>query len=150
MAAEQGDAEAQATLGAMYYIGIGVRRDNDKALRWYREATDQGYAEAQAALGTMYHQGHGVPKDSAAAAGWYRKAAEQGVAEAQWLLGQMYAGGGGVPQDDVQAYAWMVISAMGGDEFGRSILDTLRERMTASQIEAARKLSNEYAAKVPP
>ncbi len=62
----------------------------------------------------------------------------------------MYAGGGGVPQDDVQAYAWMVISAMGGDEFGRRILGTLRERMTASQIEAARKLSNEYAAKVPP
>jgi len=84
------------------------------------------------------------------ATGWYRKAAEQGVAEAQWLLGQMYADGEGVPQDDVQAFAWMAISAMGLDEFGRSMLDTLRGRTTASQIEAARKLSNEYAAKVPP
>jgi len=150
LAAEQGDAEAQATLGAMYTMGIGVRRDNGKALRWYREATDQGYAEAQAALGAMYQRGNGVPKDSAAAAGWYRKAAAQGVAEAQWLLGRMYADGEGVPQDDVQAYAWMAISGMGRMEFSRSIFDALRERMTSSQVEAARKLFNEYAAKALP
>ena len=134
----------------MYTMGIGVRRDNGKALCWYREATDQGYAEAQAALGAMYQRGNGVPKDSAAAAGWYRKAAAQGVAEAQWLLGRMYVDGEGVPQDDVQAYAWMAISGMGRMEFSRSIFDALRERMTSSQIEAARKLFNEYAAKALP
>ena len=60
----------------------------------------------------------------------------------------MDADGEGVPQDDVQAFAWVAISAMDRDAFGRSILDTLRERMAASQIEAARKLSNEFAAKV--
>jgi hypothetical protein len=62
----------------------------------------------------------------------------------------MYADGEGVPQDDVQAYAWMAISVIGRTEFGRSILEALRDRMTESQIEAARKLSSEYAAKVPP
>jgi TPR repeat protein len=112
-------------------MGIGVRQDIGQALRWYREATDQGYAQAQAALGAMYQRGDGVPKNGAVAAGWYRKAAEQGVAEAQWLLGQMYADGEGVPQDDVQALAWMAISGMGRLAFSRSILDTLRERMTA-------------------
>ncbi len=57
--------------------------------------------------------------------------------------------GDGVSQDDVQAFAWMAISAMGREAFGRSILDSPRERMTASRIEAARKLSIEYAVKVP-
>jgi len=52
--------------------------------------------------------------------------------------------------DDLQAYAWTAISGMGRAEFGRRILGTLRGRMTASKIEAAQKLSVEYAAKVPP
>jgi hypothetical protein len=62
----------------------------------------------------------------------------------------MYADGEGVPQDDVQALAWMAVSGMGRMEFSRSILETLRERMTAGQIEAARKLSREYTAKASP
>ncbi len=38
--------------------------------------------------------------------------------------------------------------SMDRDAFGGRILDTLRARMTASQIEAARRLSSELEAKV--
>jgi hypothetical protein len=62
----------------------------------------------------------------------------------------MYADGEGVPQDDVQALAWMAISGMDRLAFSRGILDTLRERMNAGQIEAARKLSREYTARALP
>lgn len=148
MAAEQGDAEAQATLGAMFHIGIGVRRNSEKALRWYREAANQGFADAQVALGVMYYQGDGVPRDSLVAAEWFRKSAMQGVAEAQWLLGQMYANGDGVAQDNVRAYAWLLISTSGEDQLGRDLLQALADRMSASQIEAARQLSVELAAEV--
>ena len=41
-AAKQGDAQAQALLGVMYYEGHGVRQDDAEAVRWYRQAAAQG------------------------------------------------------------------------------------------------------------
>ncbi|MFM2366475.1 MAG: hypothetical protein RIR95_1083, partial [Pseudomonadota bacterium] len=40
--ADQGHADAQAFLGAMYINGDGVARDPEEAARWYRLAADQG------------------------------------------------------------------------------------------------------------
>ena len=90
-AAEQGDAEAQVSLGTMYSQGIGMPEDDREAAKWYRKAAEQGMALAQASLGLMYAQGDGVPEDDREAAKWYRKAAEQGMAGAQSSLGFMYA-----------------------------------------------------------
>lgn len=45
--AEQGDANAQRSLGIMYAYGEGVTQDDVKAVAWYRRAADQGYAAAQ-------------------------------------------------------------------------------------------------------
>ena len=45
--AEQGDAEAQFSLGIMYDSGRGVPQDATEAIRWYRLAADQGFADAQ-------------------------------------------------------------------------------------------------------
>jgi len=36
--AEQGDADAQALLGAMYFNGKGVTQDYKEAVKWYRKA----------------------------------------------------------------------------------------------------------------
>src|SRR5262245_56139273 len=49
--AEQGNATAQASLGAMYALGQGVPQDAAEAVRWYRKAAVQGLAEAQFLLG---------------------------------------------------------------------------------------------------
>jgi len=46
--AELGDAEAQNTLGSMYYKGLGVPQDFAKAMKWYRMAAEQGDDVAQA------------------------------------------------------------------------------------------------------
>jgi hypothetical protein len=84
--AKQGDAEAQNTLGYMYYNGEGVKQDYAQAGRWYTKAAEQGNAYAQYNLGAMYYKGRGVEQDSAEAVRWWTKAAEQGDAEAQnWL-----------------------------------------------------------------
>ena len=61
-AAEQGVAEAQYSLGAMYDKGDGVPEDDFKAVKWYRKAAEQGLAEAQCDLSGMYILGLGVPK----------------------------------------------------------------------------------------
>jgi TPR repeat protein len=76
--AEQGDAAAQFSLGAIYAKGQGVAQDYAEAAKWYRKAAEQGYTPAQCKLGTMYVQGHGVTRDYAEAVKWYRKASEQG------------------------------------------------------------------------
>ena len=51
--AEQGDADAQTVLGAMYYQGRGVTQDDAEAARWLRLAADQGDVIAQFNLGFM-------------------------------------------------------------------------------------------------
>ena len=45
LAAEQGLAEAQNKLGALYGDGKGVPQDYTEAAKWYRLAAEQGLAE---------------------------------------------------------------------------------------------------------
>jgi len=88
--ADQGLADAQNNLGAMYAKGQGVPQDYAEAVKWYRKAADQGYAFAQNNLGGMYAKGRGVTQDDAQAVRWFRKAADQSDALAQNNLGLMY------------------------------------------------------------
>ena len=76
--AEQGDANAQNSLGIMYGNGDGVTQDYAEALKWYRKAAEQGNADAQNNLGVMYANGEGVPQDHAQAHLWWNLAAAQG------------------------------------------------------------------------
>jgi TPR repeat protein len=114
-AAAQGDAGAQAILGAMYVIGHGVERDYEKAVSWLRKAAAQGSKEGQTGLAALYAQGLGVEPDFAEALRWYRKAADQGYSVAQRDLGNMYLEGQGVLQDDQQAVLWWRKAAEQGD-----------------------------------
>ena len=63
VAAKQGNAEAQRTLGRAHLQGDGVAQDDAEAMRWFRLAADQGLAPAQRSLGTGYAVGRGVPQD---------------------------------------------------------------------------------------
>ena len=76
--AEQGDADAQFSLGVRYDIGLGVPQDDAEAVRWYRLAADQGNATAQNNLGLMYANGEGVLKDSVLAHMWFNIAGANG------------------------------------------------------------------------
>jgi len=76
--AEQGDADAQTSLGLSYYIGHGVPKDYVQARKWYLKAAEQGYALAQVNLGLLYANGPGVPQDYVQAHMWFNLAAAQG------------------------------------------------------------------------
>ena len=104
--AEQGDAEAQFRLAAMYGDGRAIPQDHAEELKWYRKAAEQGMADAQYNLGYMYSAGLGTSQDHAEAMKWYRKAADQKHMEAQYALGLMYGSGTGVAPDPVQEAAW--------------------------------------------
>jgi len=52
--AEEGDCDAQYSMGLLYYSGAGVRRNYEEAVILWREAADQGQGQAQIALGAAY------------------------------------------------------------------------------------------------
>jgi TPR repeat protein len=132
-AAEQGNADAQANLAIMYYLGNGIPKDEAEAARWFRRAAEQGLALAQANLGIMYQQGKGVAKDDAEAARWLRKAAEQGNADAQARLGFMYLDGEGVPKDEAEAARWIRKAAEQGIAAAQVNLAALYDRQSPYQ-----------------
>ena len=81
--AEQGQANAQYTLGWMYRKGQGVPQDDEQAVKWYRLSAEQGHAKAQSNLGVMYQDGLGVLQDYLRAHMWYNIAATSGNEPAQ-------------------------------------------------------------------
>ena len=136
--AEQGDAEAQFSLGYCYDDGRGVAKDKAKAVKWYRKAAEKNYAPAQSNLGCCYDNGRGVAKDNVEAVKWYRQAAEQDHPEAQFNLGYCYANGQGVEKDIAEAYAWFSIAAKADPDAAES-RDLLRKGLTPQQFTDAQK-----------
>jgi TPR repeat protein len=109
--AQQGHADSQYNLGLMHEHGIGVRKDEQAAIVWYRKAAEQGNSNAQFNLAVLYENGRGSTVDFAQANHWYRKAAAQGDALAIGNLGMLYIRGQGVQQDKVAGLALLLQSA---------------------------------------
>ncbi|NRB70779.1 MAG: sel1 repeat family protein, partial [Xanthomonadales bacterium] len=61
--AEQGYADAQYSLGNMYYFAQGVPKDDKEAVNWYRLAAGLGNSGAQYRLGNIFYFGQGAPLD---------------------------------------------------------------------------------------
>jgi uncharacterized protein len=153
--AEQGNADAQESLGKIYKWGKGVPQDKAEAAKWYakaaegyREAAERGNSDAQYKLGDIYYFGQGVPESCAEAVRWYRQAAEQGNTDAQISLGNMYTptrpfsrvlsallkSGPCVPQDEAEAAKWFAKAAEG-----------YREAADGGNADAQYKLGSMYA-----
>jgi TPR repeat protein len=62
---------------------VGVKKDDVKAVEWYRKSAEQGDMGAQRGLGHMYTSGRGVPQDDVKSAEWYERAANQGDQKSQ-------------------------------------------------------------------
>lgn len=63
MAAEQGYARAQYSLGMAYYGGVVMPLDRDRALDWVTQSADQAYAPALRQLASFYRNGRFATKD---------------------------------------------------------------------------------------
>jgi TPR repeat protein len=53
LAAEQGDAKAQCSIGFCYENGYGVEKSFNEAAEWYKKAAAQGDEEAKKKLDFM-------------------------------------------------------------------------------------------------
>ena len=130
--AEKGDADAQLILGKMYWMGQGVLKDSDQAMKWFKASALQGNADAQFFLGSIYLLPH---TDIAEGAKWLRLSADQGNQDAQWMLGKAYLQGAKeLPRDPVQAEMWLWLAAKDNLEFYQKGLLAAEKEMTPEQI----------------
>ena len=91
-----GDVAAQCCVGLAYRFGLGVGRDPEEAVRWFRLAADRGDGDACNHLGQMYCRGEGVGgPDHEAALWWFGAAAGRGDRRGLFNLAGMYHNGSG-------------------------------------------------------
>ena len=95
--AEQGDALAQAQMGAMYQLGRnGVAKDEQESAKWMLKAAEQGLVEAEVFMAALYDRGLGVKQSVNTATQWYEKAAAQQHGTALAILGRNDAAKGSI------------------------------------------------------
>jgi TPR repeat protein len=129
--AEQGYADAQSNLGAMYEKGLGVPQDFKTAVKWYTLAAEQGYASAQSNLGLMYAKGQGVIQDYVRAHMWFNIAASSGHENITENVSVRRMGG----------------VFIGFNKNAVTNRDIVAKRMTPADISAAQKLARECVRK---
>ena len=99
-------SEAQLCVGAIYYKGIGVKKDIHEAVKWIQKAANQGNPIAQTNLGVSYLLGEGIELDKGKAYEWFLKAAQQDYARAQYYVGGMHFEGNGIDRNVIEAIKW--------------------------------------------
>lgn len=71
-AARSGNADAEELIGVMYALGLGVKKDPERAFEWYLRSSLKGHPGAQSGLGWYYELGLGMPApDLVRAYLWY-------------------------------------------------------------------------------
>jgi len=138
--ANEGNAEAQYRLGALYRTGRGVKADHAKAAHWFEKAALQGHKDAQYNIGVMYARGWGVKADRARAREWLEKASGQGHHRATAYLEKLPAGKvDRSPRDDERLL-------LAGKQVAAA--DLLRQAALADDLERLRKLLGKKGIKV--
>ena len=122
-AAKGGEPGAQLEMALRYFLGRGVRQNNQKALAYFKGVAKTSHpiaaqlaAVAKTNLGIIYCYGFGVPVDLKEGLNWLRQAAEAGYPEAmRRLAAYYYYGVDACPQDLKEGFEWYLKAAEAGD-----------------------------------
>ncbi len=125
------DARAQFSLGRLYMRGLGVLRNYETGVSYYRRATEMGYISAQFNLGLAYFQGFGVKKDVLQAKALWEDAGRKGHGLSQFNVGALYWSGADIPQDQVAAMGWLKMALENGNKNAAGFLYSLYQPMYA-------------------
>lgn len=120
--ADNGNAEAQAYLGAVLAGGYGVPANLPAAMQYLQMASEQGQNEAQYALGMLLLKAASDKNGEIEvqvqqqqwAIHWLNQAAAAGEPRAMYQVGSLFSTGSGVDQDLVKAAEWVSASANAG------------------------------------
>jgi TPR repeat protein len=106
-AADQGFADAQHNIGALYENGWGVAKDIDQAKVWYQRAADRGDAFAKGALERLQSQTNPSAQNALPNAPFAAAPQEQSLTPAEEnQMGDRYYYGRGAEQNYLKAMEW--------------------------------------------
>lgn len=121
--AEEGDVNAQLTLGYMYLYGEeGADMDYRKAFKYYSMAASQNDSVAINNLGSLYFSGIGTDKDYVKAAALFDQAAKLGNTEAAVNLAFIYLSGNNVGKNSWAAMELFKSAAKAGNPTAKFML----------------------------
>lgn len=157
--AEKGDAEAQFELGLNFLNGeeqVGFEQSNEEAIKWLEKAANKGNAQSASVLAALYEDmswlggyedDDGVATNHMLRLKWLKVAAENGDTHSMGSLAYSLEQGTDGEFNLVQAYAWEAVAETLGDS-GLTDTDTLAEKMTAVQLEEAKRQHQSLLPKV--
>jgi uncharacterized protein len=87
-AVQLGDSSAMLSLGYLYDCGIGIRKNRDLAMHWYKKAYRRGDSSAANNIGTIYRD----EQKYRLALAWFEKAIALGDADANLEIAKLYLG----------------------------------------------------------
>lgn len=88
-AAEDGTPKAQVVVGMALMTGVGVLKNPELAVVWFRRAADQNYPAGLYQLGLAKIAGMGITQDESAGMALIQKAAVAGDPEAKGFLAEL-------------------------------------------------------------
>jgi len=104
--ASQGKPEAQFELAVAYIVGRGVRKDQQEALSWFKQAAAKGHDGAQTYMHLWDDQLEAAAAGGTASVGWLKEAARHWDLDAMFRLGYLFETGRGVTTSVVEAAKW--------------------------------------------
>ena len=129
--------------GMAYFYGRDdVRKDYEKALRYFIKAVDFRNARAMEQIGYMYNLGCGVSEDKSEALKWYRRAAEIGDVNLENHFAYCLEDGYGIEQNIDEAIYWFRRSAELGNKKAMFELAALLFEYKGNETEAMNWLVN--------
>ena len=134
--AKKGDVEALVEVGNAYFQGNGVKKDLEKAAKWYYEAIQHGNEEVKENFYSFYSK-------------QLEKFAKSGDAKAQYEVGCAYQKGDGVDRNVKTAAEWFMLASDQGyeqatDKFHSFYSKELEKRAKSGQVRAQYELGNCY------
>ena len=149
--AQRHDDTLQYRLGWMLLHGVGTKRDEAAARRWFEKAAAQGNENAQYQLAKLIlNSASSTPEEISQAVEWLTKLAEAGSQYAQYALGKLYRDGGPMEPNAVQSVIWFSQAAEQGHEYamyalGKLNLQTGNTTAACRWFEKAANLENQFA-----
>ncbi len=141
------DAEAQYYLGRMFAEGLGIKQNQQRAIRWYLKAADADHVDAQFALGELFTRGRDIGKNYHEAGRWLTKAAQNHHADAALRLGGFYLSGRGVDKNPSIGIAWLQQAQALGNEHAKEQLRQLQDQYPKEVFERASKQQQQLGIK---
>ena len=121
LAAKQNDPVALNNLGSLFYSGIGIKKNTEKAALLFDRSVKLGNADAAVNLAFMYVSGNGIQKDIPKAIKLFKMASENNNPAANFMYG--YALYKGINGDKNYTEAAKLIKSSADNKFDEAQLE---------------------------